>query len=272
MPFDPAVTYERAEQSRREKLSIAQERRAPDPLGVIREASDRHKYHIFNVGPWPQMINTGSMGWIKVPGCPKNKEYVEASSYPSFRNGDGASVPGIAAELTIKDEFSYNELMTDGWKFAQAVLGIGRGQNPKQALTHYGLFPSRHDEPTPEEIFQAKTLLNATCSEIVREARDLYAMDRKAFSVVVKRNRHFAAAEVLNLNDEPWMIEQTPAQRKKCQYCQSMNDELAVLCAKCNHVIDLERYRELKAIEDTIMGREDKPRRGPGRPRLNPEE
>jgi hypothetical protein len=250
-------TFEQAEASKRQKLSIAKQRRIPDPLGVIEEATRRHTYHIFNVGPWPQQINTGSTGWVKVPGCPKDKEYVEAT----------APIMGIVSELTIKDEYEYNRLMSDGWKFAQECVGIGRNRNPKRALTHYGLFASKNAVPTKEELFQAKTMLHATCSDIIREARDLYSMDRKAFSVVVKRNRHFAAAEVLNLNDEPWMVEQTPSQRIKCQYCGSMNDEIAVKCQKCSEVINVERYRMLKDREEEIMtAPREEPRRGPGRP------
>jgi hypothetical protein len=255
-------TFQQAEAAKTQRLSIAKQRRVPDPLGVIEEASRRHIYHIFNVGPWPQNIGLGSAGWLYVSGCPKDKEYVESPR----------EIKGIESELTIKDEFEYNRLMTDGWKFAQEVVGIGRGRNPKQALTHYGLFASKNAVPTKEEIFEAKALLHATCAEIVREARDLYAMDRKAFSVVVKRNRHFVAAAVLNLNDEPWMTEQSPSQRVKCQYCGSMNDEIAVKCQKCSEIINVERYRELKARENEIMSAPaEEPKRGPGRPRREPE-
>lgn len=243
MSFDPNVSVEQAEKARQQKLSIARGRRVPDPLGVIEEAARRHTFHIFNVGPWPQKINTGSTGYFHVPGCPKEEEYSECTRV----------VRGIESELTIKDEFEYNRLMTDGWKFAQEVVGIGRGRDPKRALTHYGLFASKNAVPTAEELYQARTLLQATCSDIVREARDLYATDRKAFSAVVKRNRHFVAAEVLNLTDEPWMVEQTPSQRVKCQYCGSMNDEIAVKCSKCSEIIDIARYRALKDREEEAL-------------------
>jgi hypothetical protein len=241
-----------------QRLSIARARRIPDPLGVIEEATRRHVYHIFNVGPWPQHINTGSTGWVKIPGCPKDKDYVEAT----------APIMGIVSELTIKDEFEYNRLMSDGWKFAQEVVGIGRGRNPKRALTHYGLFASKNAIPTKEELFQAKTMLHATCSDIIREARDLYSMDRKAFSVIVKRNRHFAAAEVLNLNDEPWMVEQSPSQRVKCRYCMTMNDDQAIICSKCMKPIDMAKFKALEQQDADYLAAEDPepPKRGPGRP------
>jgi hypothetical protein len=172
-------------------------------------------------------------------------------------------------ELTIKDEFEYNRLMSDGWKFAQEVVGIGRGRHPKHALTHYGLFASKNAVPTEDELYQARTLLHATCADIVREARDFYATDRKQFSAIVKRARHFVAAEVLNLKKEPWMTEQTPSEAKECPYCGTVNAFLAIKCASCHEIIDVERYRALKDREDEIMTaprEEQPPRRGPGRP------
>ena len=254
-------TFQQAEQARTQRLAIAKGRRIPDPLGVIEEATRRHTYHIFNVGPWPQKVNTGSTGWFVIAGCPKDKDYVEMT----------VKIPGIVSELTIKDEFEYNRLMSDGWKFAQEICGIGRNRNPKLALTNYGLFPSKNTVPTKEELAQAKMMLHATCSEIVTEARNLFAQDRKAFSAVVKPARHFAAAAVLNLEDEPWMTTQTPSQRVKCQYCGSMNDDIAVKCAKCAEIINVERYRILRDREEEILSGEE-PRRRPGRPpRKEPE-
>lgn len=248
MPFSPNVDMNQAEQARMQKLSVAKQRRVPDPLGVIEEATKRHTYHIFSVGPWPQKINTGSTGYVTISGCPKDKHYVEASR----------PIPGIVSELTIKDEFEYNRLMSDGWKFAQEVVGIGRGRDPRRALTKYGLFASKNPIPSKEEIFAAKKELHATCSEIVAEARNLYAQDRKAFSVVVKPNRHFVAAEVLNLNDEAWMVDSTPSQRTKCPYCAFMNDETAVRCQKCSEIFNVERYRALKDREEEIMAKKAK--------------
>src|SRR5271154_4053991 len=138
MPFDPAVTMEQAEAARHQKLSIARNRRVPDPLGVIEEATKRHTYHIFNVGPWPHNINTGSTGYYFVPGCPKEKDCSECTR----------TVGGVVSELTIKDEYEYNRLMSDGWKFAQEVVGIGRGRNQSQSLTHYGVFASKTNPPS----------------------------------------------------------------------------------------------------------------------------
>lgn len=249
MPYDPKVTFADAEQARVTKLSIGKQRRIPQFLGVLDQAAKSKTYYIHSVGPWPQAINTGSTGWFYVPACEKGKEYATCSR----------EIPGIVSELTIKDEFEYNRLMDDGWRFACEVVGDGRGRDPNNAERHYGLFCSENKVPTKTELAEARTLLHARCSEIVREARDLYAMDRKLFSQIVRRERHFVAAEVLNLGDEVWMIEQTPAERTKCPVCMAMNEAGSLKCGKCGEIIDAVAYRAFKDRQDEIL---TKPKKG----------
>lgn len=243
MPFDPNVTFKDAESARVQKLSIGKQRRVPQFLGVLDQAAKSKTFYIFNVGPWPQAINTGGTGWFYVPGCPADKEYTVCERV----------IPGIVSELTIKDEYEYNRLMDDGWRFAQEVVGDGRGRDPQQSHRHYGLFPSEHEKPTRAEIDGARKMLHTRCSEIVREARDLYAMDRKTFTQVVKRERHFMAAEVLGLNDEVWMIEQTPVNRIKCPFCGAASEAGSVKCHKCNEIIDVIQYKAIKDAQEEIL-------------------
>lgn len=243
MPFSPNVTVKEAESAREQRLSIGRQRRVPELPGVIEDAANAHTFHIFNVGPWPHRVNSGSTGYFNIPKCTKGKRYVECT----------VTIPGIVSELTIKDEFEYNRLMSDGWNFCCEIVGDGRGRDQSQSLRHWGVFPSKNAEPTKDELYQAKKMLEARCAEIVREARDLYATDRKLFSQIVQRQRHFIAAEVLNLTDEPWMVEQSPTTRVKCLFCGSMNDGEAVKCAKCNEIIDAERYAQLKDRQQAIV-------------------
>jgi ribosomal protein L37AE/L43A len=252
MPFDPNVTYQDAEQARVQKLSIGKQRRIPQFLGLLDEAAKSRTFYIHNVGPWPHRINTGSTGWYNIPGCPKDKDFVTCAK----------TIDGIVSELTIKDEYEYNRLMDDGARFAGEVAGDGRGRDPAQSHRHYGVFNSPNQIPTKSELAQAKLMLYAHCSEIVREARDLYAMDRKLFSQIVKRERHFAAAEVLNLNDEVWMIEQTPSQRAKCPVCLKMNDEGTMKCGHCGEIIDAVAYRKFKDNQEQILTEPKRPQRG----------
>jgi hypothetical protein len=221
---------------------------------LIHEAAGRKTFRIFNVGPWPQQINSGSYGDYYVPGCPSDKEYVVAPR----------TIKGIETEEIIADESRMRNLYSDGKKFAEELVGEGRGRNRAQSLKHYGLFSSENEIPAKEELFEAKTMLHAKCAEIVAEARNLFAQDRKQFSVIVKPARHWVAAKVLNLTDETWMLDQKPSSRNKCRYCATMNDEEAVICAKCSKPINLAKYKAMLEEDEIAMA---EPKRGPGRPR-----
>ena len=248
MPFDPNVTFQDAEAARVNKLSVGKARRIPQFLGVLEQAKKSKSFYIHNVGPWNQAINTGSTGWFYVPARPADKEYGTCQR----------KISGIEDELIIKDEYEFHRLMDDGERFAKEVCGDGRGRDPSQSYRHYGVFHSAGEKPTRAELDAARKMLHAHCSEIIREARDLYAMDRKTFQQVVSRERHFKAAEELGLTDEVWMIEQSPVSKAKCPFCGSINDEIAIKCAKCSEIIDIDRYAEIKRMQAEVM--EGKPK------------
>jgi len=254
MPFDPRVTAVDANQALQGKLSQARQRRIPKMLEQVRRLQQSETYHIFNVGPWPQVVNTGSTGTFYIPGCPDDKPYVEMT----------VTIPAIIEELIIKDEMEFTATIDDGWEhFALEIVGDGRGQNPEHSLRNFGIFPSKSEIPLEGEIAEAKKRLHTKCAHYVREARDLYQTDRKRFSQVVRPEVHYKAADVLNLTDESWRTESSPAVKNKCMFCGTMNDEIAVKCHKCNEIIDIERYRALKAAQED----HSEAKRGPGRPR-----
>lgn len=261
MPYDPNVTASHAKTAVDNRLSIARGRRMPQTLGLIAEAADRNTYHVFNVGPWPHVINAGSIGNYVVPPCPPDKPYVECRRI----------IKGIETEYVPKDEFEYNPLMTDGWHIACEIVGDGRGRAPAQSLRHYGLFPSKTEIPSQADITAARKMLHTRCEDIVREARDLHAMDRKLFAQIVNRNRHWKAAEVLNLDSEPWMTEQVATKRLSCVFCGAKNDDMAVKCSNCHEIINVSRYRELKAEQEAVLAGPVTPeRKKPGPKPRNP--
>jgi hypothetical protein len=261
MSYDPNVTASHAKTAVDQRLSIARGRRMPQTLGLIAEAADRNTYHVFNVGPWPHVINAGSIGNYVVPPCPPDKPYVECRRI----------IKGIETEYVPKDEFEYNPLMTDGWHIACELVGDGRGRAPAQSLRHYGLFPSKTEIPSQADITAARKMLHTRCEDIVREARDLHAMDRKLFAQIVNRNRHWKAAEVLNLDSEPWMTEQVATKRLSCVFCGAKNDDMAVKCSNCHEIINVSRYRELKAEQEAVLAGPLTPeRKKPGPKPKNP--
>ncbi len=263
MSYDPNVTAKHAKEAVDQRLSIARGRRLPQTLGLIAEAAERNTYHVFNVGPWPQLVKAGSYGDYIIPPCPADKPYVECRRI----------IKGIESEYVPKDEFEYNTLMTDGWHVACEIAGDGRGRAPAQSLRHYGIFPSKTAIPLESEVAEARRMLHTRCEDIVREARDLHAMDRKLFSQIVNRNRHWKAAEVLNLDSEPWMTEQVANKRQSCVFCGAKNDDMAVKCSNCHEIINVSRYRELKAEQEAVLAGADSlsvQRKKPGPKPRNP--
>ena len=65
-----------AERSIAAKRQVGKNRVLPIKLKVIEELK-KQKVHVFNVGPWPQTVNTGSTGTFYIPACPRDKDYIE---------------------------------------------------------------------------------------------------------------------------------------------------------------------------------------------------
>src|ERR1700744_3515007 len=94
MPYDGSVTAAQAQESVEKKQSIGKSRKVPDMLGIVSELKNSKEYHIFNVGPWAHVVNTGSTGQFFIPACPEGELYVEMPR----------RIPAIMDELIIKNE------------------------------------------------------------------------------------------------------------------------------------------------------------------------
>ena len=246
--YDPAVTGEIAQRAVQDKLSTARRRILPQKLAIIEELKKK-KIHIFNVGPWSQVVNTGSTGTFTIPGCPDGQPYVELLV-------DG--VPPISAvmdEMVIKNEDEYSRLEDDGRGFAHAMLGEGRGQNPAYSLIHLGMFVAEGEKPTAQEIETATKLLHTHCQQVVKYAGDVYATDRKLASRVIRPEVHFVAARVLhrdNPEDSPWMLDASPVSRVKCPMCGRTCDADVAMC-EGGHIVNQEKYMEAMAKQEAII-------------------
>ena len=254
------VKAEVAEQSINSRLKVAKARVLPMRLKVIEDMKRNQKIHIFNVGPWPQWINTGSTGQYLVPACPWGEKYVELltldgdKSRPTY----GKMIPPISVimdELVIKSEDDMSRLEEDGRLFAESMIGIGRAQNPEYALTRFGIFVAAGDKPTEQELAAVHRQLNEHCRQQVKFAADLYAIDRALFSRAVRPDVHFVAARVLgrdNPVDSPWMLDASPVGRIKCPMCAQVCDPDAAKC-QCGQIINVEKYTDLMAAQEQIM-------------------
>jgi hypothetical protein len=251
--FDPKVTSEISDRGVQKRLSVARNRIKPQTLAVI-EALKKNFIHIFNVGPWKHVVNTGSTGQFLIPACPWNKPYVELL----VTDGKGGMVPPITAimeELVIKNEDEYSKLEDDGIGFAHAMLGEGRGARPDQALTHFGVFVAEGEKPTKEELAAAREKLKAKCSSLYGYITNIYATDRKLFSQVVNPDVHFVAAKVLgrdNPQDSPWMLDAAPTGRVKCKMCGRVVDPDVAMC-EGGHIVNQDLYLAAMAEQENVL-------------------
>jgi hypothetical protein len=234
------------------KLSVAKGRAIPMVLEEIEELKNK-KIHIFNVGPWPLLVNTGSTGSFLIPACPEGKEYAELLT----RDAKGNLIPPISLimdELYPKSEDEYLRLTERGRLFARSMIGLGRGQSPGAALTHQGVFVAEGDTPTKQELSDAHALLKAYCEGVVRQIADIYATDRKAFSQIVRPKVHFVAAHYLNLDnpvDAPWMTSAAPVGRVKCKMCGRVVDPDVAMC-EGGHIVNQELYLTAMAEQQNV--------------------
>jgi len=224
------------------KLAVAKGRAIPPVLEEIEELKKK-KVHIFNVGPWPMLVNTGSTGSYLIPACPEGTPYVELL----VRDAEGDDVPPISYimdELYPQSEDEYRRLQERGKDFANSMIGLGRGQSPSNALTHQGVFVAEGAKPTARELEGAHEKLKAYCEGVVRQIADIYQTDRKAFSQIVRPKVHFVAAHYLNLDnpvDAPWMTSAAPKGRKKCLGCGEVVDPDVAMC-KMGHIVNEEAH------------------------------
>jgi len=224
------------------KLAVARGRAVPPVLEEIEELKKK-KVHVFNVGPWPMLVNTGSTGSFLIPACPDGQPYAELLQ----SDGNGNLVPPISSimdELYPQSEDEYRRLQERGKEFAKSMIGLGRGQSPANALTHQGCFVAEGEKPTSQELEDAHAMLKAYCERTVRQIADIYATDRKAFSQIVRPKVHFVAAKYLNLDnpvDSPWMTSAAPIGRTKCKMCGRVVDPDVAMC-EGGHIVNHELY------------------------------
>jgi hypothetical protein len=237
------------------KHQIGKSRVLPMKLRAIEELK-RQKIHIFNVGPWAQIVNTGSTGTFTIPACPADKPYVEMLVLNAVTQEWEPPISIIMEEYVITSEESMGTLTEDGWEFALQVIGIGRGRHPHTALTRFGMFCTRNSVPTTQELADARKALEAECLRELVWINNVFSTDRKLFSRVmaVAAKKYLTAAKVMgrdNPSDSPWMIDSAPQGRIKCKMCGRVCDPDVATC-EAGHVVNMDLYLELQAADEQL--------------------
>lgn len=241
----PAITAQEAQRIiREEQRQLNNGRHLPPTLGRIRRLIETESVYICNVGPWPRLIETGSLKSFLVPAYdpkldPEGLGYVRSQP-----------IPGVFQQAYIANEDNYGYYQDDGRQVALEAIGIGFGMNPANSIVKEGFFVPEGTEPTAAEVRAAKEALSKYFDELIEEARDAYdkgPAERKA----VIGERHILAARVKGL-DERWVHHQHTQESVRCEMCGKYNPAGVAKC-QCGSILDAELYRKLMRQQKEML-------------------
>jgi hypothetical protein len=113
--------------------------------------------YIYNVSDKEFVWKQPGFDRYVVPGCKRNQ-----------RVSEPCEISGIVIEEYLKvDETELN--MYNGEEIALEICQAGAGKQPQYDLRNLGVFISKNNPPSEEEVHEATNRLNATCENLVRE-------------------------------------------------------------------------------------------------------
>jgi hypothetical protein len=212
---------------------------APPELSVTKEFKQK-RVRIFNVGPWSHIVPCGSAGTFFIPG------HIDKKGSPLLKGATEMTTPlhVIEDELVISSEKEYKRLQDEGRHIASEIIGIGRGRDPRHALTHMGVFIAEGDQPTEADEEAARGEVHVYCMGLVEQMRSLWDLDRKLAYDVRNPRVHGIAARFLNLQNEPWQVKAAPEPiaKTKCPGCRAEVDMEAPKCMHCGGIVNEDAY------------------------------
>lgn len=213
------------------------------PESMLR-MSNNNRLYIHNVGPWDHVRLMGSMGQFVIPKKPKD------APYASMR-----AIPGIVTELIPVDETQFALESSDPMDLAQQILGEGRFQMPGHSLRLRGVFISRNEVPTDEELDAAHETLYNLAKEMFDEAEMAYAKGPKDAELIIGPDHRTFAAVMLGRLDAPWVSNHMKGERQLCPVCGNYSDEGVMLCGNHNppHIFDMAAYKAWKTAQKAAM-------------------
>ena len=220
--------------------------------------------YIFNVSevevrierPWVSYNPAQQSRMIVIPAC----EAGQRVSKP-FKIADVVQVPlrndstKMVTLMGQKGEFLAQDAVnpedpTGNWK-TMRELGIGQSFNEGVNLYHWGLFWTRNETPTDEEVATARRRLTANYNRLINEAKMLWAGGEQKRLEIGATHRRAASHFKLEF---PWNTLYT--EQKQCPQCGTAALPTSVVCVNstCPVVFDWDQALAfgLRTIEQAI--------------------
>jgi hypothetical protein len=203
---------------------------------IITKISDENKVYIFNVGPWKQNQSMGSLGTYYIPACEEGKQHSKA-----------LAIDGLVIEHYPLREGTLDVLMDEegstGWEVAHQIIGVGKMLHPGNSLLRYGVFVSKTNPPSKEDVAKAREELYRHCTSLVNEANQ--SITEGTSKDTIRPEQHFVAARILNktVAECPWLSRDVQkADRATCPGCGTVYTVGVIKCRECSYVLDKAKH------------------------------
>ena len=215
----------------------------PQSPEIYRRVAEENRVFIFNVGPWVHKRELGSAGTYTIPACPDGQEYSAA-----------VVIRGVVEEPYPINEAECKVITEDGHTVAMQVLGEGPFVPRSSSFRPFGVFISRTQVPSREDIAKAKQALQEKYVELVRLASEAYSHGPREAQEVIRPEWNFLAARALKKTEVecPWLGNtQVPAERKECFNCGTAYKVGIAQCPSCRAILDKQKFE--KAVKDGLI-------------------
>lgn len=166
---------------------------APELAVQLGNLIPKHVFYIFNIGPLEHVVPKGSggpVGGYRIKACEKGKPFSEPCIIPSIVT-DTYMVENMIRTHSVTGEFMCRDIVHPF--IAHSVDGREAGWSIGQNLDDFGVFWTKNNPPTNEELQIAKEKMEKTFRSALAEANMLEAQNRLQDITPLMRHaaRHF---------------------------------------------------------------------------------
>jgi len=173
---------------------------------------------IYNVSNQKWEISTGGTGQFLIKACLPGQQFSEPLEIPFVL------YEGLMIDM---EHIEFRPML--GATFAQSVVGFGPHRHPTEDLRKFGVFIAAGDEPTAEEIAEARRNLRERMMELKLQGDGFYGDGPGEYKNITKQHRDavdWLIAEGVDLGEVPW--HKTLKTMAECPVCFNPVDPRAI--------------------------------------------
>jgi hypothetical protein len=187
------------------------------------------EWYIYNVGPIKQIINAGSMGQYHLLPPAEGKSFSEPLKIKKYM-----------IDWADQGDYKQKPVVMDGWFVAREWV-TPNGERETD-LRPWGVFASKHNPPSEEDLKAAAALLHKKMDDLVKHADALYTDEKRRREIT---DIYKIAARHL-LVERPWCT--VSKAMASCPGCFRPVEQAAAKCIACGSILDWNKARKLRLV------------------------